>query len=227
MTDWWLSHIKPKDVVVDIGANVGETSKAFLDIVGPRPGEVYAIEPAPECYKQLISLADVRDNFFTYQLAIGDFCGTKRVFHYRHWTLLPKDENDPRYLARDYHDGQDQSLKGEFTAQYITLDTLMWLLPGKSADVIKIDVDGAAYSVINGGRGYLGMRNGTKLILELGCEQPEQPSARQTLGLLEMLGYKFLLEGGEASEQEITSKLHTDQTIDIVCLPKARVYARC
>jgi predicted methyltransferase len=43
---WFRERLRPGDVVIDIGANVGDYTAFVATLVGPS-GHVYAVEPAP------------------------------------------------------------------------------------------------------------------------------------------------------------------------------------
>ncbi|SMF43156.1 methyltransferase, FkbM family [Azospirillum oryzae] len=58
-----ISLIKTGDVVIDVGANIGDHTIAYLEAVGDE-GTVYAFEPQPEAYECLIRNCGDRPTFF-------------------------------------------------------------------------------------------------------------------------------------------------------------------
>ncbi len=71
--DFLRSYLKPGDVVVDVGANIGFQTLISSVTIGER-GRVYSIEAHPKTYKALCG--NIKYNGFnnvkTYNLAIGD-----------------------------------------------------------------------------------------------------------------------------------------------------------
>lgn len=216
---WWMSYVNRGDVVLDIGANVGDISRAFLESVG-LTGIVYAVEPAPKCYEKLCGLTREYSNFLPFRYAMGRGHKTETVFHYGCWTLLKVNPVDNRYVNRDglCHLGHDKSEKEEFEAKYIPLDTLAWVLHAMPR-VVKIDVDGSTFDVLVGGTGFI-MRHKPRLIVEVGSEQPEHESAGSSIKLLGSFGYRLIDKDGEISEDMAISRVPSNGTLDLVCLPR-------
>lgn len=70
--------LKPGDIVVDIGAHIGEYTLIAAYLVKPS-GMVYAIEPQPECVnyiRQNCEINGLKKMYKVYQLAAGDLSGS-------------------------------------------------------------------------------------------------------------------------------------------------------
>jgi FkbM family methyltransferase len=71
----FLYSYLPSRRLIDVGAHVGEFSEALLGA----GYEVYAFEPAPPIYEQLISRLSGQDDFHPFQLALGSSEGEMRL----------------------------------------------------------------------------------------------------------------------------------------------------
>ena len=125
LPDWCRKHILPGTVAFDIGAHVGEYLPDLSEGVGPT-GHVVAIEPSPLVLRVLLPVATALGNVMVYPVAFGEASGLCRVFHYRHFSLLPAVDGDPRRLEPQYHPGERTDLKGEFTATFTRLDVFAY-----------------------------------------------------------------------------------------------------
>lgn len=67
---WLSARLRPGDIVIDAGANVGECAKEFADIIGDA-GVVFALEPDPRCYE--VFPRDPRIQLL--MVAAGEGCG--------------------------------------------------------------------------------------------------------------------------------------------------------
>jgi hypothetical protein len=70
-------YIRPDDVVIDAGANIGFFTLVSSVLVGDF-GKVYAIEPHPRAFKYLEGNVAINKckNVYTYNIALGDKNGT-------------------------------------------------------------------------------------------------------------------------------------------------------
>ncbi len=135
--DLFRRILKPGDVVVEAGANIGALTVPLAQIVG-LDGCVWAFEPQPE-YFSLLSQNIVRNVSGTKRtrLALGATAGTISLpiipmdrVHAPGWT----GSGDAHVVEQDRLDVYDQ-----FPA--FTLDRL---------DLLKIDVDGAEHDILKG-----------------------------------------------------------------------------
>lgn len=142
-------YIKPGDVVLDVGANVGTHALGFAELVGPT-GRVIAIEGQPEVFELLCTnitnnghagvvsalnvLAGERLDLVKTKLfgaAMPDNAGARSFLYETRDKELPPWASDD---ALDIH------------LAMITLDSLAL----KRCDLIKIDVEGMEYEVLSG-----------------------------------------------------------------------------
>lgn len=77
-------NIKPGDVIMDIGANIGYYTRILSNLVGSK-GKVHAFEPDPVNYKRLVQLCGKLHNVILNNKAIGP--KTERIKIYTSKTL--------------------------------------------------------------------------------------------------------------------------------------------
>lgn len=143
--DQWLlsqvsQYIFEGDTVVDIGANIGDHTKAYLDYVGPS-GKVYAIEPNPiafECLQHNCPAAEL------YNVALGDI-----------------DQSACRLVTENNNIGATYTIVDDSGGvKVMMLDEL----PLRRCDYIKIDVEGFECSVLSGGEATIKRFNPIMLV---------------------------------------------------------------
>ena len=135
--------IRPGDTVMDIGANSGQYT-LLASLVTGASGKVYAFEPAPHKYQELVDNVKLNElaNVLCLEYALSDCTGTGYL-----------------NILRDRNDGMHHLVLSEnaHTASAVevpiyTLDYLnSCLLQGCAVDVIKIDVEGWEEAVLRGG----------------------------------------------------------------------------
>ncbi len=152
--------LKPGDVVVDIGANIGYYALMEARAVG-KAGQVYAIEPVPAnmaMLKRNIKLNGYK-NIKTFALAIGG--GNKKEYIY----LATK--SNLSTLTKNESDKMDLRIKDKVPVQVVTLDT--FLKDKKFPDVIRMDVEGYETEIIKGMKSILTRLRPLKIFMELHC----------------------------------------------------------
>jgi FkbM family methyltransferase len=133
--DWFLANVlkrhKPR-VCIDVGASVGNYSKALLH---ETQAEVYAFEPTPAAVRELKKL-ESNDRFHAVDKAVSNISG-KTTF----------------YLEGERSERNSLSKEGLFDPEpyevtVITLDEFTKDLP--AVDFIKIDTEGFEHEVLEG-----------------------------------------------------------------------------
>lgn len=139
--------LRPGDVFLDIGANLGFLSAVALDCVGPE-GTVHAFEPVPSCYERLQRLAQLNPErrFHVHPFALGEAEGTTTM-----------------YLSGDGNPGWNTAVLGLMNPDEVAssvhvplrrLDVFMAASGVDSVALIKIDVEGGEFPVLQGLSGY-------------------------------------------------------------------------
>jgi FkbM family methyltransferase len=137
--------LRPGDVAVDAGANIGSLSVAMARQVGPR-GCVHAFEPQPHVYRNLVANAALNelDQLECWNAAVGEAPGTIE---------LPRMNPDARHsfgsvaLNSDRRDAAGDAARG-VPVPMMTVDGLD--LP--ACRLIKADVEGMEAHVLRGAR---------------------------------------------------------------------------
>ena len=130
--------IEPGQIVYDIGANVGIYTLLASKCVSAK-GQVFAFEPLPENIKYLEKHVKLNDcqNVMIQSAAICDHCGVMRF-----------EDAGCRATAH-------LSSNGVLEVKTYSLDEFIYVLNNPIPDIIKIDVEGAEYAVLQGARKLL------------------------------------------------------------------------
>lgn len=131
------SLIKPGNVVLDVGANVGSLAVAFASVVG-RTGHVFAFEPQMLPYQCLVSntITNSLSHIISpYQVAVGKEVGQIEVP-----MLDPLDTNFGGCSLVDKADGPTS------TCPLITVD----VFDPPACHLLKVDVEGMEVDVLKG-----------------------------------------------------------------------------
>lgn len=133
--------LKPGDVFIDAGANIGLHTVAAANVVGPT-GKVFAVEAMPRTLQHLrasLRLSNVEDRVEVLPVALGSCDEDGRQFHVGavagHSSLYP--------------------IAGELEVLRVDVRTLDSLLGGARVALVKIDVEGAELDVLKGMRTLL------------------------------------------------------------------------
>jgi FkbM family methyltransferase len=173
-----LKHAAGSKCAYDIGANIGYVSLLFAAIVG-KTGRVYAFEPSPGEAKaaEMLMRANNVDGYVTVQqVAVCDTNGQLRLAITGTTSMLT-------HLAKAQTDLQSRSESCE--VQAVTLDSFVKEQGHNAPDFIKIDVETAEASVLEGGRDTLRQVR-PRLVIEM----HGKTAARQSLALLFAENYR-------------------------------------
>ena len=145
-----LHFVRPDELVVDVGANVGSYTVLAAGVVG---AEVIAVEPLSESHAMLVD--NIRENRLegrvqALQLGLSDRLGLLR---------FSADLNATNHVVcNDQHSGR---------VDEIPVDTLDRVLGGRIPSLLKIDVEGFELPVLRGGEATLSDPGLRALIIEL------------------------------------------------------------
>jgi FkbM family methyltransferase len=129
--------------VADVGANIGYFTLLSAKLVGAQ-GVVHSFEPTPKVYALLLRNVDVNgfQNVQVHETALADYVGEARFFCYPNRS----DQNSLRQLTGETSRVLD--------VRVTTLDAL-FADSSRKLSFIKIDVEGAEFSVLKGARRLL------------------------------------------------------------------------
>jgi FkbM family methyltransferase len=153
--------VKPGDVVLDIGANIGAHTMGIAQSVGPQ-GRVFAFEPADFAYEKLcrnlaLNPALAVRTFPQQTLLAASATDRSEPQIYASWPLQNSAVVHPK------HRGQ---LVSTARASVDTLDSFVARNQLECLDLIKMDVDGHELPVLQGGGETLGRFRPT-LVMEM------------------------------------------------------------
>ena len=164
ITAYIRSVLRPGDTVIDIGANVGAHALLAAHLVGPT-GQVHAIEASPSIFRRLQAnlAANGVHNVTAYNFAASDRDGTVTVFLHDAWnaggtTIMPGH-------AAEIPAHAEAVVKALPVPDIVPREAL------RKARLVKIDVEGAEWLVLQGMRESLPeMAPDVQLILEANAE---------------------------------------------------------
>lgn len=133
--DQWMlgklfRYIRPGDVVIDIGAHIGDHTIAYSDWVGPT-GKVVAFEPETEAYQCITRNLQHRMN-------VEIFCDALSTSYT--WATLERIENNfgSTYLTKNKKDYNKIQVRNVDSFEF------------RHVDFIKIDAEGSEPSILEG-----------------------------------------------------------------------------
>lgn len=144
----FLRAIRPGMTVFDIGANVGDYTRLFSVLVGPR-GAVHAFEPIPQTHDILTRAVSDRANVRVHHVAVGDGAATRDM------TVVAGDFGQASLAPQDHSDEPAAASRETFQVRVVTLDDFMASSSIPPPDLIKIDVEGAERMVLDGARALI------------------------------------------------------------------------
>lgn len=129
-------------LLFDIGANRGDATHAGLALGFTK---IIALEPAPRIYRQLVSQFIYNDKVVPLKLAVSDSCDDQIEFY-------EAEEDGLSSLNKDWLTSEGMPYAGKpyrtIKATTITVDKLVDIYG--TPDLMKIDVEGAEWSVFRG-----------------------------------------------------------------------------
>jgi FkbM family methyltransferase len=211
LTDFLTAHLtlRPGDVAVDVGANLGWYS-VVLDRVAPPGVTIVAFEPDPVNYRLLCE--NLRLNgaakVVPVNAALADAVGRARLYLY-------PDKNRGRhsFLPRAGAETVDVATT--------TLDAF-WAsrrLAPRKLRFLKVDVEGYEYSVLRGAAAHL--RECRLVVTELAPATPDAPAAAAgaVVSLMEGLGFRPHLVTGDAVHAASSAALRAvNRTVEVAWL---------
>lgn len=193
-------YIGPNDVVYDLGANAGYYAMIFAQRTKNR---VHAFEPMPEF--QEILQRHLRTNNVTnvvvHAMAVSDSSGT------RQFSNVAAGLGNTYVATSNSFDLSETTI----TVNTVSLDDLVYVRNVDPPNVIKIDVEGAEWDVLMGGKRVLQEHHPCLL---LGTHEAHSPGVREKCcNFLQSLGYTVL----PTAEEKSTLGLD-----DFICLPPGK-----
>lgn len=196
----FLRLLSPGDIVVDVGANIGQFSLLAAHAIGPL-GRVHSFEPFPSVYSRLQShvlAGPFRDTIRTFNLGLSDQKGTV--------TLWGSDElrihgarNDG--LTSAFSDSLRSTIVGE-----MRIDRWDSLVGGR-VDAVKLDCEGSELLALRGMEETL-QKHRPRLLIEMNPATFEAAGYDSIvlLSYLEGFAYTFYDVGREGTLTPVSPK---------------------
>lgn len=144
LTFHYSKFLKDGSNVLDIGANKGEHTMEFVDLIG-KDGTVIAFEPIPEMYERLNRIFSPFNNVLCLEMALGSEDKTSQFVKATHTTGHVAESG---IKQRIYNDPDNMTIEN-IDVEIRTLDSLDIK---KKIDYIKIDTEGGEIDILNGAR---------------------------------------------------------------------------
>ena len=146
--------LRPGDVVLEIGANIGYYMLLESQIIGSQ-GKIYCLEPVPQNVALLRKNIQINNltNVEVYQLAAGGVNKTETIF-------IPSHRNRSSLLPT-----QDLECKNKLTIQVTTMDE--FLQDKEKPNFIRMDVEGYELEVLKGMEKLLKSSHPLKIAIEV------------------------------------------------------------
>lgn len=144
-------YIKLGDHVIDVGANIGLTARAFAKAVGS-DGEVHAIEPERSNFNYLCANSLSWPQIIPHRLAFSVNEGYQKLY------LNPVSGTGNSIYGNSSHSSQ--------IVKCLTLDRFIEQEAIQRIDWIKIDVEGAELDVLEGMRSIIQQQPDIRLLIE-------------------------------------------------------------
>lgn len=214
-TELVKKEIRDGDVVLDIGANIGYYTLIFAKLVGEK-GNVFAFEPDPTNFALLKKNVEINgyQNVILVQKAVSNKTEKTRLYL--------SEDNKADHKIYDAHDGR-QSIEIEA----IRLDDYFKDYDGR-IDFIKMDIEGAEASALQGALNLLKKNKNVKLVTEFWPSALKKSGAEpgEYLNLLIELGFSLYhlnekekkIEPIDASESLKTHIIEQKNAANLLCV---------
>jgi len=183
-----LEELKNANVILDIGANIGDTALFYASV--NQKAEIFAFEPHPSTFKKSAENVELNNfsNIHLINLGLGDKPGTFKL-----------------YEVNENNTGMNRiiSENKKLPYQEVTIETLDNIVSEKgisNVDFIKLDVEGFEHAVLLGGKNII-TQSKPVLFIELDDNNltGNNSSAKQVVQTLQSYGYKKIYRADNLS----------------------------
>lgn len=207
--DKLYSLSNPGDVVIDVGANIGETSLGLASRVGKR-GRVIAFEPDPAMVAKCQRNFELNEceNLLLEPLALGDAPANHLLA-----SVSARNPGGNRILP-----AHSAEVSHAVAVRAVRLDDYLAEKGIDRVSLIKIDVEGFEHNVLRGAKSTI-EKSKPRLFVELSTanlrEQGSSPSA--IVSEIRSWGYRVVHaeSGAEIDEHSLPEHVH----MDVICFP--------
>ena len=192
LAKWLIQNLKTGNHFLDIGAHYGYFSLLALELVG-NAGRVISFEPSCKGFDVLSMNAKNKEHFIVYHKAVCDKVDTISFYEFPN---LFSEYNSMQIAQYENENWFRNSQPVKTTVETTTIDRIVNdnFLP----HIIKVDVEGAEFKVVNGGLSFLKI-NSPIFIMEYVTRSRDNREHRKALALLKEIGYSsFIIESNGA-----------------------------
>ena len=195
-SNFLASALREGDSFIDIGSHIGYFSLLASIIVG-NSGQVFAIEPEASNFAQLTTNISLNkfSNIKTFSLVLGSKIEQKQFF-------INKDNDGGHALWNVGLHPFNKNSRANPVVKDINTATLDSLFEGNnpnSLKLIKMDVEGSEYAILQGGTNMISRHNVPYIICEINRFALQQmgTSEKELRRYMELLGYETYLLNDE------------------------------
>lgn len=208
------SFLQPNDIFCDVGANIGSYSLIASSKI--KSGKIFAFEPSPkavDCLKENIRLNGLDYKIKVVAKVVSDKVG------YEYFSVGKFSEVDHIYTLND-----DKREKAKIAS--IRLDEYLSSQKINKVDLIKIDVEGAEFKVMQGLKRFLKKGKVGVLIFELNSHSVKFGNTHiETVEFLEKFDYKVYKFCGKNKIVKIKNKdLKNKETTNILAVHSSHIF---
>ena len=132
----------PGDIAIDCGANLGVITR----ILAQGGAEVHAFEPNPDAFRVLTERTKRMPNVHRHQQAVLDHDATMLLYLHVNYALNPE-----RFSARSSLIAEKRNVDERGGVQVAVIDLVAFIEKlGRPVKLLKVDIEGAEYAVLNG-----------------------------------------------------------------------------
>jgi FkbM family methyltransferase len=174
--------LAPGTTFVDVGAHIGYFSIVAAALVG-KNGAVHSFEPDPDCFSRLVANSSAYPWLTTYNSAVADQNGETSFYR------SPK-QSESGWGAIFNEDGN----RAELSVRVCTLDNWMLEEGIEKIDVLKMDVEGAEYRVLEGAQALIA-RTRPMIWAEANGVCLSRDAKSVSLLLSRLIGWNYVTQG--------------------------------
>lgn len=178
-----INHLQPGDDFLDIGAHYGYFSRLAAHIIKEN-GKIVAVEPASETFG-ILSKNAAGKNIETLNMAVAE---AEKVIHFYEFSNLQSEYNAMDVAQFENEQWFKDAPPKRIEIPATTIDLIIRQRAGFQPNIVKIDVEGAEFSVLSGGLDFL-RNNNPFIVLEFLDATRQNEQHKKAAQLLTTLGY--------------------------------------
>lgn len=201
------SICKSESICIDVGANIGVYSLLFASKVDS--GKIYSFEPSRKVlpiFLQNINLNNLSEKIKVQTQIVSDHHGDE-------WFT----DEDITEVSHISYDKIPTDINNKSKLSATTLDNFCKSQKIKHIDILKIDVEGAEYKVLQGFKKSLEQAIVDVILLEINTNMTKYNNSQDVISLLKNYHFK-LYYFSHGKLKEITDSYNKKETVNIVAL---------